>query len=140
MAKREVIPTVESFHRVGKRKRSVARVYLKEASGGKGTIRVNRRGFEDYFPRETARMKIVQPLELTKNVGRFDIQINVNGGGLSGQAGAVRHGITRSLLLVDPTYRSVLKKAGLITRDPREVERKKYGMAGARARFQFSKR
>ena len=101
---------------------------------------MNGRSFEEYFPRPTARMLIMQPLELTSTVGRFDVSINVHGGGLSGQAGAVKHGIARALLLVDPSFRSVLKKAGHITRDSREVERKKYGLAGARRRFQYSKR
>ncbi len=127
-------------HHVGKRKNAVARVYLRPRSGENGVIRVNDRSFEDYFPRPTARMLIMQPLELTQTVGRFDISVNVAGGGLSGQAGAVKHGISRALLLVDPAYRPVLKKAGHITRDSREVERKKYGLAGARRRFQYSKR
>ncbi len=127
-------------HKVGKRKNAVARVYLRPRAGETGVIRVNDRAFEDYFPRPTARMLIMQPLELTSTVGRFDISVNVNGGGLSGQAGAVKHGIARALLLVDPAYRAVLKKAGHITRDAREVERKKYGLAGARRRYQYSKR
>src|SRR3954463_4853868 len=114
-------------HRVGKRKNAIARVYLRARTSEQGLIRVNDRGFEDYFPRPTARMLIMQPLELTQAVGRFDILINVHGGGLAGQAGAVRHGISRALLLVDPAYRPVLKKAGFLTRDSREVERKKYG-------------
>lgn len=127
-------------HQVGKRKTSVARVYLRPRAAAQGVIRVNGRSFEDYFPRATSRMLIMQPLELTQTVGQFDIVINVCGGGASGQAGAVKHGISRALLKVDPTYRAALKPAGHLTRDSREVERKKYGMAGARARFQYSKR
>jgi small subunit ribosomal protein S9 len=130
----------KQFHRVGKRKNAVARVYLRDRSGEAGEIRVNGRAFEEYFPRATARMLIMQPLELTQTVGRFDILVNVLGGGVSGQAGAVKHGISRALLEVDAAYRAVLKKAGHLTRDSREVERKKYGLAGARKRFQYSKR
>lgn len=127
-------------HRVGKRKNAIARVYLRPRAGDEGVIRINDRAFEDYFPRPTSRMLIMQPLELTSTVGRFDIMVNVMGGGLSGQAGAVKHGIARALLEVDSAYRPVLKKAGHITRDSREVERKKYGLAGARRRYQYSKR
>ncbi|MBI2711972.1 MAG: 30S ribosomal protein S9 [Bdellovibrio sp.] len=127
-------------HQVGKRKNAIARVYLRQRAGDEGVIRINGRSFEEYFPRPTARMLIMQPLELTSTVGRFDIAINVQGGGLSGQAGAVKHGITRALMLVDPGFRPVLKKAGHVTRDSREVERKKYGLAGARRRYQYSKR
>lgn len=130
----------KQFHRVGKRKNAIARVYIRQRGGDQGVIRVNDRSFEDYFPRPTSRMLIMQPLELTGTAGRFDIAINVRGGGLSGQAGAVRHGIARALLEVDPAFRPVLKKAGHLTRDSREVERKKYGLAGARRRFQYSKR
>lgn len=130
----------KQVHKVGKRKNAIARVYLRPRAGDTGSIRINDRSFEDYFPRPTARMLIMQPLQLTDTVGRFDIKINVMGGGLSGQAGSVRHGISRALLLVDPAYRAVLKKAGFLTRDSREVERKKYGLAGARRRFQYSKR
>ncbi len=127
-------------HRVGKRKNAVARVYIRQRATDEGMIRVNDRSFEDYFPRPTSRMLIMQPLELTSTVGRFDIVINVRGGGLSGQAGAVRHGISRALLQVDPAFRPILKAAGFLTRDAREVERKKYGLAGARRRYQYSKR
>lgn len=127
-------------HQVGKRKNAVARVYLRARATETGSIRVNDRAFEDYFPRPTARMLIMQPLELTSTVGRFDIKVNVAGGGLSGQAGAVKHGIARALLEVDPAFRPILKKAGHLTRDSREVERKKYGLAGARRRYQYSKR
>jgi small subunit ribosomal protein S9 len=130
----------KQLHQIGKRKNAVARVYLRPRAGETGLIRINDRSFEDYFPRPTARMMIMQPLELTQTVGRFDIQINVKGGGLSGQAGSVRHGISRALLKVDPAFRPVLKKAGFLTRDSREVERKKYGLAGARRRYQYSKR
>lgn len=127
-------------HEVGKRKNAIARVYLRPRAGEIGVIRVNGRSFEDYFPRPASRLIIMQVLELTNTVGRFDIAVNVKGGGLSGQAGAVKHGITKVLLDVDPTFRPVLKKAGHITRDSREVERKKYGLAGARRRYQYSKR
>ena len=130
----------KQLHRVGKRKNAVARVYIRQRATDEGNIRVNDRSFEDYFPRPTSRMLIMQPLELTSTVGRFDIVINVDGGGLSGQAGAVKHGIARALLEVDAGFRPVLKKAGHLTRDAREVERKKYGLAGARRRFQYSKR
>lgn len=127
-------------HEVGKRKNAVARVYLRPRSGDQGVIRVNNRPFEHYFTRPTSRMVIMQPLELTQTAGRFDIYVNVSGGGPSGQAGAVRHGIAKVLLDIDAAFRPVLKKAGLLTRDAREVERKKYGLAGARRRYQYSKR
>lgn len=130
----------KQIHRVGKRKSAIARVYVRPRAGEMGSIRVNGRSFEDYFPRPTSRMLIMQPLELTQQVGKFDIIINVAGGGLSGQAGAVKHGISRALLNVDSGFRPVLKKAGHVTRDAREVERKKYGQSGARKRYQFSKR
>ncbi len=125
------------YYGTGRRKTSVARVYLRP---GEGKITVNRREFETYFPNEALRMIINQPLRLTENTGKFDILVNVGGGGISGQAGAVRHGITRALLEHNGDLRPTLKKAGLITRDPRKKERKKYGQKGARARFQFSKR
>jgi small subunit ribosomal protein S9 len=130
----------KQIHEVGKRKNAIARVYLRPRAGDTGVIRVNGRSFEDYFPRPTARMMIMQPFELTSTVGRFDVQVNVRGGGSSGQAGAVKHGVSKSLLDVDPTFRAILKKAGFLTRDAREVERKKYGLAGARRRYQYSKR
>ncbi|HLE00225.1 MAG TPA: 30S ribosomal protein S9 [Bdellovibrionota bacterium] len=130
----------KQHHQVGKRKNGIARVYMRPRAGETGVIRVNDRSFEDYFPRPTARMLIMQPLELTSTVGRFDIFVNVAGGGTSGQAGAVKHGIARALLEIDPAFRPILKKAGHITRDSREVERKKYGLAGARRRYQYSKR
>jgi small subunit ribosomal protein S9 len=132
-----VIHQPEQHTAVGRRKSSVARVYLRP---GQGVILVNNRPFEDYFPRATSRMNILQPFELTETFGKFDVLVNVRGGGLSGQAGAVRHGITRALMDYDANLRGALKRAGLVTRDAREVERKKYGRAGARARFQFSKR
>ncbi len=127
----------EQFYATGRRKESVARVWLRS---GNGNITVNKRSVEDYFGRETLRMVIRQPLELVEHVSKWDIRINVDGGGLSGQAGAVRHGITRALMEADPDLRNPLKKAGFVTRDARKVERKKYGRPGARKRFQFSKR
>lgn len=125
------------YYGTGRRKTSTARVYLRP---GNGEIKVNKREFENYFPNEALRMIINQPLRLTDTAGKFDIVINVVGGGNAGQAGAVRHGITRALLEYNGDLRPTLKKAGLITRDPRKKERKKYGQKGARARFQFSKR
>ena len=122
---------------VGRRKTSVARIYLRP---GNGTITVNGRSFENYFPRATNRALIMQAFEAVNVVGQFDVLISVAGGGGTGQAGAVRHGITRALMLNNPEFRSTLKRAGFITRDARAVERKKYGRAGARRRFQFSKR
>lgn len=107
---------------------------------GSGEIKVNRRSFDEYFPNEALRMIIRQPLRLTDTAAKFDILVNVAGGGTAGQAGAVRHGITRALMEFNSDLRSTLKKAGLVTRDPRKKERKKYGQKGARARFQFSKR
>lgn len=127
-------------HRVGKRKTAVARVYLRPRTGETGQIRVNNRPLEVYFPRPTSRMIIMQPLELTNTVGQFDIYVNVFGGGLSGQAGAVKHGISRALTEIDSEHRPPLKAKGHLTRDARKVERKKYGLAGARRGFQFSKR
>lgn len=125
------------YYGTGRRKTSVARVWLRP---GQGAVTVNRRTFEDYFPRETLRMIICQPLELTNTRGQFDVRVNVGGGGPSGQAGAVRHGISRALLGFDEALRSPLKRAGLLTRDPRMKERKKYGQPGARKKFQYSKR
>jgi small subunit ribosomal protein S9 len=121
----------------GRRKSSVARVFIKR---GSGKITINGRPIEEYFRRETGRMIARQPLELTNNATAFDIQVNVEGGGESGQAGAVRHGITRALIDYDATLKPVLSKAGLVTRDAREVERKKVGLRKARRRKQFSKR
>lgn len=128
------------IHEVGKRKSAIARAFLKPRTGDSGKIRVNKRAFEEYFPTEMLRLRVLQPLELTQTIGMYDILLNIKGGGISGQAGAARHAITKALLDIDTQYRPVLKKAGLITRDSREVERKKYGLAGARKRFQFSKR
>jgi small subunit ribosomal protein S9 len=125
------------YYGTGRRKTSTARVYLRP---GSGAIKVNARAFDEYFPNEALRMIIRQPLSLTDTVQKFDILVNVAGGGTAGQAGAVRHGITRALLEFNSDLRSTLKKAGLVTRDPRKKERKKYGQKGARARFQFSKR
>jgi small subunit ribosomal protein S9 len=124
-------------HAVGKRKTAIARVWLKP---GKGEITINKRHIDQYYIRETSKMVIRQPLELTGSVDTFDITINVVGGGLSGQAGAIRHALTRALCEIDPTKRPVLKAAGLVTRDARIKERKKYGLASARRRYQFSKR
>jgi small subunit ribosomal protein S9 len=121
----------------GRRKTAVARVFLK--SGG-GKIVVNGKPVDEFFARETGRMIVRQPLELTKHLSTFDIQVNVHGGGESGQAGAVRHGITRALIDYDPTLKPALSAAGLVTRDAREVERKKVGFHKARRRKQFSKR
>ena len=129
--------TEERYYATGKRKTTVARVWLKP---GGGTIDVNKRAFDEYFPRETLRMTVLQPFELTNTMGQFDVYVNVNGGGISGQAGAIKHGISKALLTYNEKYREVLKKAGFITRDPRVKERKKYGQRGARARFQYSKR
>jgi small subunit ribosomal protein S9 len=127
----------QKFYATGKRKTSIARVWIK---AGTGSIVVNTRSVEEYFGRETSQMVVRQPLELTDNVGKFDVIATVIGGGPSGQAGAVKHGITKALLEVNPELRAVLKKAGFITRDSRIKERKKYGKAAARRSFQFSKR
>lgn len=121
----------------GKRKNAVARVRLKS---GTGRIMVNGKDAKEYFRRESALPYIEQPLELTESLGKLDVYANIRGGGLSGQAGALRHGISRALLEMNPDLRSVLKRAGLVTRDPRAKERKKYGLAGARRAYQFSKR
>jgi small subunit ribosomal protein S9 len=125
------------YYGTGRRKTSVARVFLRV---GQGRILVNRRPFEDYFPRESLRLLVAQPLELTGTTAQLDVLANVRGGGLAGQAGAVRHGIARALLAFDEKLRTQLKRAGFLTRDPRMKERKKYGQPGARKRFQFSKR
>ncbi len=121
----------------GRRKSAVARIRLRP---GGGNITVNSRSIDDYFTRETARMVVNQPFELTETIGEYDVAVTVKGGGTSAQAQAVRHGITRALLLVDEKFRPSLKKAGFVTRDPREVERKKYGLHKARKRPQYSKR
>jgi small subunit ribosomal protein S9 len=127
----------EAYYGTGKRKTAVARTWLKP---GKGTMTINQRDVDDYFRRETAKMIVEQPLVLTDTYGSFDIKVNVSGGGVSGQAAAVRHGISRALLQVNPEFRPILKRAGFVTRDSRIKERKKYGQKGARARFQYSKR
>jgi small subunit ribosomal protein S9 len=125
------------YYGTGRRKTAVARVWLRP---GQGVIMVNRRSFEDYFPGETLRMIICQPLQLTNTLEQFDVRVNVGGGGVAGQAGAVRHGIARALLAFDDKLRTPLKRAGFLTRDPRMRERKKYGQPGARKQFQYSKR
>jgi small subunit ribosomal protein S9 len=125
------------YYGTGRRKTSTARVYLRP---GSGNIIVNKRDFNAYFPNEALQMIIRQPLRLTEMAEKFDILVNVDGGGQSGQAGAVRHGITRALMEYNADLRPSLKKAGFVTRDPRQKERKKYGQKGARKRFQFSKR
>jgi small subunit ribosomal protein S9 len=125
------------FYGTGKRKSSIARVWL---TAGTGVITVNSKTIDAYFGRETSKMVIRQPLELTENVDKFDIYVTVKGGGDSGQAGAIKHGITKALLEIDAAYRAPLKAAGFITRDSRVKERKKYGKKAARASFQFSKR
>ena len=121
----------------GRRKESVARVRL---APGNGAIVINGRPMDEYFGRETSKMILVEPLKLVDQMGKVDVFVKAHGGGLSGQAGAIRHGITRALIEMNPDYRSILKKAGFVTRDARAVERKKYGRPGARKRFQFSKR
>ena len=127
----------DQWHAIGKRKSAIARVYLRP---GTGKIMVNRKPIEVYFPRVTSVMHLIQPLKLTEHDKSFDILINVIGGGKSGQAGAIRLGISRALEKYDPKLRTALKRAGFLTRDARVVERKKYGQPGARKRFQFSKR
>jgi small subunit ribosomal protein S9 len=122
---------------VGRRKTAVARVIL---APGAGTITVNKKKFEDYFPLEMQRRDVVKPLEATQTAGKYDIRVNVEGGGMTGQAGAVRLSIARALVQLSEEHRPVLRAAGLMTRDPRMVERKKYGQKKARKRFQFSKR
>jgi len=128
---------VQQNYGTGRRKSAVARVHL---APGKGAITVNGKPVDEFFSRETGRMIVRQPLDLTNNLAAFDIKVNVDGGGESGQAGAVRHGITRALIDYDATLKPALKKAGLVTRDAREVERKKVGLHKARRRKQFSKR
>ncbi|MBS0424914.1 MAG: 30S ribosomal protein S9 [Proteobacteria bacterium] len=128
---------IQHNYGTGRRKSAVARVFIKP---GKGAIIINNKPIDVYFSRETGRMIARQPLELTNNANTFDIMVNIHGGGESGQAGAVRHGITRALIDYDATLKSALSKAGLVTRDAREVERKKVGLRKARRRKQFSKR
>ena len=155
----------EMFYATGKRKTSVARVWMRSGNGqvtinrrpvekyfdresdrmlimkpGKGGITINKKSIDDYVSRDSDKALIIQPLELTETLDKYDISVNVRGGGISGQAGAIRHGISRALVSVDPELRNTLKKQGLLTRDPRMKERKKYGQPGARARFQYSKR
>ncbi len=126
-----------AFYSTGRRKTAVARVWMMP---GSGKILINRRELDSYFGRATSKMVVRQPLELTETLGRYDIFVNVSGGGLSGQAAAIRHGVTRSLMKINGSFRPSLKKVGYVTRDSRQKERKKYGQRGARARFQFSKR
>jgi small subunit ribosomal protein S9 len=126
-----------STYATGRRKTAVARVWL---TPGNGNVLINKRDMENYFGRATSKMVLRQPLEATETLGKYDIFVNVRGGGLAGQAEAIRHGITRCLMLLNPAHRPVLKKSGFVTRDDRKKERKKYGQRGARARFQYSKR
>ena len=125
------------YHGVGRRKKSVARVFLRP---GTGKFEVNGKSLEDYLPLETLRMVVKAPFEITNTTGQFDVLINVHGGGFTGQAGAMRHGITRALMQASDDYRPVLKAAGFVTRDPRAKERKKYGLKKARRAPQFSQR
>ena len=127
----------KNYHATGKRKSAVARIWMKP---GSGVITINKRPLDEYITRDSDKMTINQPLELTDSIGKYDIKINVRGGGISGQAGAIRHGISRVLVSIDPDLRNPLKKAEFLTRDPRMKERKKYGQPGARASFQYSKR
>jgi len=131
-------PKKPYFYGTGRRKSSVARVHL--YAGGTGTVTVNGRGIDDYFGLETLKVTVRQPLMVTKTEGTVDIEATVTGGGVTGQAGAIRHGVARALLLVSDEYRPLLKKAGFLTRDPRMKERKKYGLKAARRAPQFSKR
>ena len=127
----------EHYHAVGKRKSAVARIWMRP---GSGIITINKKPMDEYLTREADKILIKQPLELTDTIGKYDIHANVRGGGLSGQAGAIKHGIARTLVHINPDLRLPLKKAGMITRDSRVKERKKYGQPGARKRFQYSKR
>ena len=129
--------SVNRYYGTGRRKKAVARVYL---IPGKGDIIINKRTIDDYFGLDTLKMIVRQPLVATQTQDKFDVKVNVFGGGYTGQAGAIRHGISRALLTVDSEYRPTLKKAGFLTRDPRMKERKKYGLKGARRAPQFSKR
>ena len=129
--------TEKRFYATGKRKYAIARVYMKE---GSGNLTVNKRNFDDYFTRDSLKMIIMQPLEIVGARNKFDFFVNVSGGGKAGQAGAIKHGIAKTLVEYDMEWRSVLKRAGFLTRDSRIKERKKYGQPGARKRFQFSKR
>tara|TARA_B100001059_G_scaffold26246_1_gene21125 strand:- start:244 stop:633 length:390 start_codon:yes stop_codon:yes gene_type:complete len=127
----------DQVYSTGRRKESIAKVWV---SSGTGNITINKKNFEDYFPDKALRMIINQPLEAAKKVDSVDLKITVLGGGLSGQAGAIKHGLSRALTLIDPNTKDTLKKNGFLTRDSRTVERKKYGRAKARRSFQFSKR
>jgi len=129
--------TEERYYATGKRKSSIARVWMRL---GNGEIIINKRPIDEYLDTEIAKMILAQPLELTNTAGRYDITVNVKGGGFSGQVGAIKHGISRALLKINPEFRGPLKKAGFLTRDSRIKERKKYGLRSARARFQYSKR
>ena len=126
-----------TFYATGRRKTAIARTWIKP---GSGEIVINNRPVEDYFPIEIIRADMIQPFKITNTLGSYDVKATVVGGGIAGQADAVRHGITRALVAVNPDFRITLKRAGFIKRDPRVKERKKYGQKGARARFQFSKR
>jgi len=130
----------KEIHQVGKRKTAIARVYLRPRKGEMGSINVNGRSLEEYFPRPALQKIAMQSLDLTSTNGQYDVYVNVVGGGIAAQATAIRHGIARTLNELDNALRPTLKKAGFLTRDAREVERKKYGLAGARRRYQFSKR
>jgi len=125
------------YYATGKRKNAIAKTWMKP---GKGEIIINDRPVDEYFSVESSKIKLIQPLVLTNKLGSYDVKVRVLGGGFAGQAGAIRHGITKALLLIDPDLRATLKKAGFVKRDARVKERKKYGQKGARARFQFSKR
>ena len=127
----------EVFYATGKRKSAIARVRL---IPGEGKYNVNKKTLDDYFTRETSKMIVKQPTELTETTGKYDILVKVHGGGISSQAGAIRHGISKALFEINPDFRGILKKAGFLTRDSRTKERKKYGQRKARAKFQFSKR
>jgi small subunit ribosomal protein S9 len=127
----------QRYSATGKRKASIARVWLKP---GTGKVTINHQSIDRYIDRETSKMVIYQPLSLTGTYGKLDVYVNVHGGGVSGQAGAIKHAISKALLEYNPEYREVLKRAGFLTRDSRVKERKKYGQPGARARFQYSKR
>ena len=129
--------TMKQFHGVGRRKKSVARVYM---SAGQGNITINGVELEKYFPMDTLQTLVKSPLTLTETEGKYDVKVNVYGGGYSGQAGAIRHGLSRALLTVDADFRKILKSEGFLTRDPRMKERKKYGLEKARKAPQFSKR
>jgi small subunit ribosomal protein S9 len=127
----------KTYYATGRRKSAIARTWL---FPGTGKVIVNDRPADEYFATESSRIIMLQPMTLTKNTETFDVKVTVKGGGIAGQVGAIRHGITRALMLADPELRQILKKAGFVTRDPRVKERKKYGQRSARARFQFSKR